>query len=197
MPDTYGEGYYKTGNYTDYLERGPRYERMADELVSFLRSVGLLQPATRLTDFGCGVGLLASALQTHGCNVTGFDASPWASRQAAQRGVPMLDTYQPCDGLIALDVFEHMSDAGVSVALHTFQPHFLIVRIPVASAPGQPFHLSISRRDPTHINCKTAQEWQEFFSAAHYHTLLLNLHTIYNSTGVFCALLTRCSTPHP
>ena len=59
----------------------------------------------------------------------------------------------------------------------------LLVRIPCSSEeePNE-FYLEISRLDPTHINCKPASKWVDFFNHLGYnHIFKLNMSTIYNS----------------
>ena len=65
----------------------------------------------------------------------------------------------------------------------------LIARIPVTGPEEKQFHLDVSRRDITHINCKTKKEWASILKNFGYSAILdLNLSTIYSSTGVFCPL---------
>jgi hypothetical protein len=65
----------------------------------------------------------------------------------------------------------------------------MVVRAPVARRSGEDFHLSVSRKDPTHINCKTKGEWKELFQKYGFDVFLhLHLFTIYDTDGVFSCL---------
>jgi hypothetical protein len=66
----------------------------------------------------------------------------------------------------------------------------VLVRIPcsVEENPSE-FYLEVSRADATHINCKTANQWIDFFNKLGYtKNLYLNMATIYNSDGCLCCL---------
>ena len=189
----FGPDYYRTGNYTDYLERGPRYERMARELDWLFRSIGIADRHSRIIDYGCGAGFLTEALVNLGYSKTlGFDISESAKDECLKRLVVVPQELTVCDLTIALDVFEHMKDSDISKALLEMAPNALIARIPVALEQGRDFHLSISRRDPTHINCKTHPEWIGFLRMAGFRVVTrLDLCTIYTSPGVACLLALR------
>ena len=93
------------------------------------------------------------------------------------------------DITFCLDVMEHMSDNCIDKWLNDFQTRAMLIRIPVASSLGANFHLPISRKDPTHINCKTKNEWKNLLFKYGFNTFLhLNLYTIYDTDGVFCCL---------
>lgn len=187
---TYDESYFKSANYAGYLERGDRYRRTACEIIELLRKLGRIERDSRIVDYGCAVGLLMSGFIGEGYqNIVGVDASAWAREQATMR---LLAVFAPscwprvADVLVALDVFEHMTDAEVTAAF-SCKPSVFIARIPV-STDGKIFHLAVSRADPTHINCKTKEQWEERFRALGYVTTRLHLFSIYNTPGVACLL---------
>ena len=69
----------------------------------------------------------------------------------------------------------------------------LIVRIP-CSTNDKDFHLEISKKDKTHINCKTKKNWIKFLNKLGYSLIgTLNLKQIYDSDGVFCGLFFKNS----
>lgn len=194
----YDENYYKTLNYADYLSRQERYDKLQDDICGLLSDLGLLKPDMNILDYGCAVGFLVKSFQDAGYkNTHGYDISDWAKKQARDNGINNIWDVLPkedYDLVTALDVFEHMGDKAVKDALLDIDTKILIVRIPVAVANQYEvdlkFHLEVSRRDPTHINCKTAREWEEFITRyGMFRTCFkLNLHTIYDSPGVFCAM---------
>src|ERR1051325_3080488 len=65
-PEAFGEEYYRTGNYADYLERGPRYHQIAIELDQLFRTLNLFDGDGPILDYGCGVGFLSEALTNRG-----------------------------------------------------------------------------------------------------------------------------------
>jgi hypothetical protein len=184
-PEVFGEKYFKSSNYADYMERGPRYAQMAREIAFALSAVGIINKNTKIIDFGCAVGFLVKAFREIRLDCDGHDTSMWARKEARKLGIRFVDNGS-YDLMIALDVFEHMDDASILESLATFSADFILVRIPCALKPGGDFHLKISRDDPTHINCKTRQEWIRFFNLKRF--LPLNLCTIYDSPGVMAGI---------
>jgi SAM-dependent methyltransferase len=192
MKPVFEEDYFKSNNYKDYLSKGERYFRTAEELYFTLNKVGILNHHTKILDYGCSVGFLIQGLQRIGCkDVYGYDISDWAIDLARKSGCNIIDkpegTY---DLVIFLDVLEHMTDEQIYDAFNKIKMGKVLVRIPVAieSNPNQ-FHLDVSRRDPTHINCKTDVQWIKFFQKLGYQNhLRLNFHTIYDSDGCFCCI---------
>jgi hypothetical protein len=124
-------------------------------------------------------------------NVSGYDISDWAVIQARLAGCNILDHARGTFDLgIFLDVLEHMTDQQIIELFDQLNLDKILVRIPCAveEQPDQ-FHLEISRRDPTHINCKTDQDWIEIFNRLGYRNhFRLNMSTIYDSPGCFCCL---------
>ena len=184
----FDETYFKSLNYTNYLEREIRYKKMAHEL-SFYFHQKLKEPYLTYLDFGCAVGFLVMGFRSLGKKCEGYDISVWARKEAEKRGVTYIP-FEPkkFDIMLAIDVFEHMTDDDISKALNTFDSKWLLVRIP-CSMDGKTFHLEISKKDPTHINCKTKSNWFEFFYSLGY-TLFepVDLYTIYDTDGVMCYL---------
>lgn len=186
---SYGPDYFKSANYADYLERGDRYKRTACELVELLRKIGQLDDKSRIIDYGCAVGLLMDGLKEAGCSrVIGIDVSEWARNEAERRGHLVYRKFKVrTDILIALDVFEHMTDSEIGDVFWANAPQTFVARIPV-STDGKEFHLAVSRADPTHINCKTKEQWETMFRALGYLTTRLHLFSVYDSPGVACLL---------
>lgn len=195
----YPEEYYKTSNYADYLEREGRYKKTAYEIADLLtRKLSLVDQGSLILDYGCAVGFLLEGFKELGFrNVSGVELSDWARKTALNRGnrVISVDEFhaQPptqVDLMIALDVFEHMTDAEIGKALIQANPKALLVRIPCSTDGGKTFHLDISKQDPTHINCKTKEEWQNLFRDFEFRAWIpLNLYTIYDSPGVYSCLV--------
>lgn len=192
--NAFTEEYFKTQNYTNYLERGIRYKKMAQELAEYLWEYqGIPQPDVKFLDFGCAVGFLVKGFREEGYKCEGYDISDWAKSQAAKEGIYFVsfipDTY---DVMFALDVFEHMTDEQIAEALKTFDAKKLVTRIPCSTDGGKTYHLEISKKDPTHINCKTKPQWTEFFFKQGYLTAQkIDLYTIYDTEGVMCYLYSK------
>jgi hypothetical protein len=186
------EEYYKSNNYTDYLSKGERYNRTAEELFQNLVKFKIINHSTKILDFGCSVGFLIKGLEKVGCtNVYGYDISEWAIDIAKKSECKILDKPEGEYELgIFLDVLEHMDDQQIIQMFQNIKFSKILVRIPVSdqSNPHQ-FYLDISRKDPTHINCKTDEAWIQYLRnfGFKYH-LRLNFNTIYDSKGCFCAI---------
>lgn len=194
-PKVYTEDYYRSSNYADYLERSDRYRKTAFELAGLLKSLSLISKDSFIVDYGCAVGFLLDGFKEAGyTNLAGVEVSDWARSEANHRGNFVVSSasslaYQP-ELLLAMDVFEHMTDEEVAQVLKFTKPKSLLVRIPSSTDGGQTFHLEVSRADPTHINCKTKEQWIEFFRAQGYQTFLkINLYTVYDTPGVTCLLI--------
>jgi 2-polyprenyl-3-methyl-5-hydroxy-6-metoxy-1,4-benzoquinol methylase len=196
LHDHYTASYYTTSNYADYLERADRYKKTAYELTDLLRKLSLLNKDSKIVDYGCAIGFLLEGFKELGySNLMGYEVSDWAILEGQARGnrVAKWDG-QPKDGsptdvLFALDVFEHMEDRDIENVLRLLSPKAMVVRIPSSVDGGQTFALKVSQADPTHINCKTKEQWAEFFKDRGYQTFLrLNLFTVYDTPGVSCFL---------
>lgn len=189
----YNENYYKSLNYTDYLSRSSKYFRTAKELSNVLESFGILTKNSKLLDYGCAVGYLTDAFNTLGFSCSGYDISEWAVTTARQKNIPIVDIP---DGeynvLLCLDVLEHMTDSDISKMLLKCKTDFLVVRIPCSTDGGKTFHLDVSKKDPTHINCKNREIWIDFIKSHGFRVFLsLNCYTIYDSDGVICGVFLK------
>lgn len=187
----FDKAYYTTRNYTNYLDRQARYIHTAREITTLLASIKLINKNSKILDYGCATGFLMKGLIEAGYkNVVGYDISEWAVDQARDKMLHITE-YKPqdFDFVFSLDVFEHMTDAEIQDAVRTFDTNYILMRIPVAQKHGHGFHLEVSNNDPTHINCKTKSQWKMFFSQLGYSLFLeLDLYTIYDSDGVWCAI---------
>lgn len=194
----YDENYYKSINYVGYLDRGPRYEKLAEETMDLLKKLTLINSNDSVLDYGCAVGFLMQGLTKLGyTNTTGFDISTWAVKEAQSKGLNVLQEYgQEIQYRFRLgfflDVLEHMSDNDIKKLLQEdLLCSVMIVRIPV-STDGKTFHLDVSKRDPTHINCKTKTQWHDLLQECGFNVFLnLNLNTIFDSDGVMACLCLR------
>lgn len=183
----FAAAYYQSGNYADYLSRGPRYTQLAKDLASKLHG--------NILDFGCGVGFLTRGLQQQGLQVRGYDASKWAILYGRYTlKIPRLtgnpDILQSrYNSIIGLDVLEHISVDDLHKLFEVLQTEQLVVRIPVAADYGSDFVLDVSRNDVTHITCWTKSQWHEFFRQYDYQLQeLLQLPTIWDSPGVLSCI---------
>lgn len=194
MKNDFSEQYYKSVNYVNYLQREEKYKKLAKELVSFLENICLINKNSEILDFGCAVGFLTKSIFDLGYqNIYGVDISDWALEKAKNYNLCFSkDVNKKSDVMIVLDVFEHMDDINIKKSILKAEPSIIICRIPVCKNKGEDFYLEVSKKDITHINCKTKQQWKSFFKENGYSTCLhLNLNTIYDSEGVFCAIFIK------
>jgi len=190
----FNESYFKSLNYTNYLEREVRYKKMSKELVEYLMKMKLIQSNSQTIDYGCAVGFFAKGVNELGISCDGYDISEWAKAEAIKAGINVV-SFSPhhYNVMFAFDVFEHMEDEDIVTAIKIFTPDTLLVRIP-CSVDGKDFHLDISKRDPTHINCKTKEQWMAFFMKCEYNQFeRIDLYTVYDTDGVMCYLCRRSS----
>jgi SAM-dependent methyltransferase len=192
MSAVFNEAYYRSNNYVDYLSKRERYVRTAEEIKQVFYKFSVIDQDSTILDYGCSLGFLIKGFEKAGFkNVSGYDISEWAVTQARSNGCHILDHAQGTFDLgIFLDVLEHMSDQQILDLFDQLRLNKVLVRIPcaVAQQPEQ-FYLDVSRRDPTHVNCKTDQDWIALFKNLGYHNhFRLNMCTIYDSPGCFCCL---------
>lgn len=189
----YNEEYYKTGNYVNYSERKDKYKHLSKEIYQLLDNLCLINENSKILDYGCATGFLLEGFKELGLtNLYGMDISAFAVGECLKKelNVSFPNTAMNTDIFIALDVFEHMTDEDIFITL-SIPMQIAIVRIPVALNPGEDFFLEISRKDTTHINCKTEKEWKKLFSESFKTILNLNLNSIYTSKGVTSLLLIK------
>lgn len=192
MIPVYDENYFRSNNYVDYLSKRERYVKTAEEIQQVFHKFSVIDQDSLILDYGCSLGFLIKGFEKVGFkNVYGYDISQWAVDQARQSGCRILDHAQGTFDLgIFLDVLEHMTDQQITELFANLKLNKVLVRIPcaVTEQPDQ-FYLEVSRRDVTHINCKTDQDWIEIFQDLGYHNhFRLNMSTIYDSVGCFCCL---------
>lgn len=195
MNSKFNEEYFKSNNYKNYLDKRERYYKTASEVYDNLQKFSMIQPSTKIIDYGCSVGFLIKGLEKVGCNnVYGYDISEWAVNEAVKYGCKILeDPIGEYELGFFLDVIEHMTDQQILELFNSLTVDKIVARIPCAveSDPSQ-FYLEVSRLDETHINCKTDNAWLEFFKKLGYkRQFRLNLSTIYDSPGCLCCLLMR------
>ena len=189
----FDKDYFQSANYTNYLDRQEKYTRTAEEIFDRLKTFGLLNKKYSVLDYGCAVGFLSHGFRELGINdIDSYDISRWAKEQARARGCRVVESLRNhYDFGVFLDVLEHMEDASIEQVFHATKFGSILVRIP-CSVPADPdkFYLEVSRRDATHINCKTPEQWTAKFREFGYDTCLpITMNTIYNSAGCFCAVL--------
>jgi len=186
----FDQEYYQSVNYVDYLNRKDRYVQLADEVMSHLKVHNLDKGP--ILDFGCAVGFLLESLHDLGYKDSyGSDISDWAIQEAKKKDLIVWN--QPCYGtthgvVFSLDVFEHMSEKELDDFMQSIQTKIIVFRIPIRQEGDDDYFLECSRADPTHVICWTKNQWEEYFRKHEYITLDLNLHTIYNSTGVYAGV---------
>lgn len=188
----FDKDYFQSANYTNYLDRQEKYTRTAEEIFDRLKTFGLLNKKYSVLDYGCAVGFLSHGFRELGISdIDSYDISQWAKQQARARGCRVVESLRDSYDIgIFLDVLEHMEDSNIEQVFRETKFNSILVRIP-CSVPAEPnkFYLEVSRRDSTHINCKTPEQWINKFRDLGYGTCLpITMNTIYNSPGCFCAV---------
>jgi SAM-dependent methyltransferase len=176
----------------EFLDFDVEDVRTAEEIKQVFHKFSMIDTQSTILDYGCSLGFLIKGFEKAGFNnVSGYDISDWAVEQARKNGCNILDHAQGTFDLgVFLDVLEHMTDQQIVELFGQLHLSKVLVRIPcaVVEQPDQ-FYLEVSRRDPTHINCKTDQDWIALFKRLGYDTCFrLNMSTIYDSPGCFCCL---------
>ena len=93
------------------------------------------------------------------------------------------------DIVFFLDVLEHMSDNDIDELFLKLNANLIVCRIPVAKNKNEDFFLEVSRKDKTHINCKTKNDWISTLTKHGFNTFVkVSTLTFYDSEGVFCFL---------
>ena len=85
MSGIYDELYYKSNNYTTYLQRKERYSKTATEILEFLNKIN--HDHGPILDFGCAVGFLTEALLEKGHEVDSVDVSEWCIEEAKKKNL--------------------------------------------------------------------------------------------------------------
>ena len=196
----YDKSYYESSNYASYLERGERYFQLASELHhEFLPKIGLgnLQEKPIL-DYGCAIGFMVKALKRLGYkDVSGYDVSEWAIDYGkinfgleTELGTSKEVLNTNYELVLALDVFEHMTEKNLTETIANISTNYMIIRIPVCKESGGAYVLDVSERDTTHTIRWTKKQWIDMFSANNYDVILpMCLHNIYDTPGVMCAIV--------
>ena len=186
----YNKDYYESVNYTDYHQRQDRYNQLALEITNHLKVHELDQDP--ILDFGCATGMLIKGLISLGYKeVYGVDVSEWAVEQckAADLNVSTSMNYGTHYGLtFALDVFEHMTVDQFNGFIAQVRTKVLVFRMPICREGEEDYHLECSRQDSTHIIRWTRAQWEAQFRKHGFVPLPINLHTIYNSEGVYTGI---------
>jgi len=190
MSELFGEDYYKTVNYVDFLQRKGRYVKLAEDIDGLLQKLNLNNGP--VLDFGCAVGFVVEAMEDRGYeDVRGVDISEWAVSQCKEKGLDVSNRvdYDTEWGLtFCLDVLEHMTVEQVENFLDNLKTESLVFRVPVCAEEGEDYVLECSRKDPTHNIRWTAEQWKYLMEYHGYTVLSMNLPTIYSSEGVFSGL---------
>ena len=184
------ENYYASNNYSDYMQRGDRYLRTADEIVQQLEILGLNKEGL-ICDFGCAVGFLSAGLKSVQKNpVYGVDVSEYARGVCERKGITAHKEISDCQHSVvfSLDVFEHLANFDLQELFSKLKTECIVFRMPVVINSGEDYPLAVSRADPTHKIRWTKDEWRSFFKEYGFMSLDLNLHTIYNSDGVYTGI---------
>lgn len=198
LPMKFKKEYYQTNNYKDYLDREQRYEKLATEIDTFFKTIGIDLENKKILDYGCAVGFLINGFKKLNYkNVQGVEISKWAASVCLKKGFEIVKSQKITNQnlVIFLDVLEHIEEKRVDEILTNLETDFILVRIPVCSVDNGKFVLEISEKDETHINRKSKETWVKVFKKNGFDFFCyLNLNTIYDSEGVFCALFKKSTS---
>ena len=189
LEEHFNQEYFETINYVDYEKRQKKYDKTALEIVEYFD----LQPFHHVMDYGCATGMLMQSLRENDISVYGYDISEYALNQASKKKLFVSNNKEVLEMknyhlTLVLDVFEHMFDKEIVHVLGKLVTDLLVVRLPCKLEGESDFHLEVSRKDPSHVNCRTEREWRAFFKRNGYEFLdYITTKTIYNSDGCFCA----------
>ena len=184
----FGQEYYNSINYVDYKSRIEKYQRTTLDFISYF---GITNKDSIL-DYGCAMGLLLDGFHQQGISkLTGFDISEWAVNNSINPNLHLSTDFNILSNLyeytFALDVFEHMFDSSIDDVLTLLNTKQLVVRLPVKVEGDEDFFLEVSRRDRSHVNCKTKGQWIDFIESRGYRfEATLTLDSVYDSKGCFC-----------
>lgn len=183
----YGESYYKTGNYEDYLDRTEEFKELATELHQLLGNLDHMDGP--ILDFGCAVGMLLDAFRDLGVDGEGVEISEWARQKARDKGhtvhEKLPDDYYPVT--FALDVLEHMEEDQLEEFLYNLNTKVLVFRVPTI-LDDDDYHIEEARNDPTHKIRWTDEEWNYAIEDHCYFVIPLMLPNIYCADGAYCGL---------
>ena len=189
----FSEEYYNSINYVDYTNRVLKYNKTALDLKNYFNIDG----DDNILDYGCAVGMLLNGFKKLKLdNLCGYDTSEWAVSNAIDNGLKITADdnilKNKYDYIISLDVFEHIFDDDISTVLNILDTKKLIIRIPVKQSEDSDFYLDVSRRDKSHINCKTKDEWIDFIESFGFiFKSTIATETMYDSKGCFCGYFTK------
>lgn len=190
----FDKNYYTSNNYKDYLNRYDKYRILSDDLINIFKFLNIYNKNLKILDYGCAVGFLLDALKEKKfSNLSGYDISEFCINIFKQNHKLIdIEKKEDFDFIFFLDVLEHMENNEIEKVLNNLKSKFILVRIPCAKNYGESFFLDISKNDPTHINCKTKNEWIDFFKKFNYdYKNKLDYKTIYDSDGVFCGIFEK------
>ncbi len=121
VPDAaavYTEGYFSGASaHSGYSNYDADKEAMVPTFEKYLKRIAPLAPGKRILDVGAATGFFLQIAKRFGFDVYGVEISPYASGQAAKKGIPMITgtlhnvpDAPPFDVITILDVIEHVSD---------------------------------------------------------------------------------------
>lgn len=189
MSELYTESYYKSDNYSNYLERSDRYTALVNEVHILLSQLSLNNGP--ILDYGCAVGFVIEALLDLKYDVEGVDVSEWALNECRKKNLTVsnVPNYEKQYGIVfALDVLEHLTEEQLNYFIDNIHTKAIIVRVPICLENETDYYFAESNKDKTHIIKWTFNQWDDFFKSKGYITLSLQLKTIYSSLGGYCAL---------
>ncbi len=162
----------------DYFEHGvksnwtdgyhwPAFQGLFRDTASFINS--LFPDAESIVDAGCAKGFLVKSLRNSGKNAWGFDASPWAIRNAVEGTQGFLQLAaaesvkwdQSFDLTLAFDLFSHLTEEQAVAALAQARAFTKVAMMAVIHMGGDA--RAATDRDLSHITLKDRLWWHDLF----------------------------------
>ena len=154
--------------------RNPAYRQLFANLADWI--VAEIAPR-RLLEIGSGPGHLLHCLLERGVEACGIDANPYSQAFFRQRHPQQAERYRldpdfsqatpAADTVLAIEVFEHIPDAGLNHILtrlrDEIRPQHIVFSSTPHAEPAPDWDLQWG-----HINLKTPTQWQAFFGRYGY-----------------------------
>jgi len=196
----FGKAYFEDGkdsNYYGYAEQvTPKTIVVANDLVKLFDLGGMF-----VLDYGCAMGILVSELRSYGVIAIGTDISDYALKEGHRilknKGLIVhVDKFwdnfirtTKFDYVLFLDVLEHMKEKSIRMLLLNLMANKLLVKIPICTKDGEDFVFDASRKDKTHITCRTKRWWKDLFKEYGYKKFTpIDTTYLFDSEGVLAGV---------
>jgi SAM-dependent methyltransferase len=197
----YDEDYFEHGkskgisNYEGYSKTEAKTVVVVNDLVREFKLGG-----QRVLDYGCATGYHVRELRLRGVDAWGTDISDYAINEAMENN-PMFNFIHyynknlltnHWDYILFLDVLEHMEGEELISVMNLMkkgETKKIIVKIPICAKEGKKFVFEVSRKDKTHIMCKSKFWWKSLFKQFGYKKFEpIDTTYLFDSEGVLAGV---------